>query len=305
MKTIKNNAASIRQRLLNHARAERMDFERILVRYAIERMLYRLSLHGQGNRFLLKGAMLFLTWPVATPRPTGDLDLLGYGSPARDRIAALFSEVCKINDENDGLTFDADSVGVEALREDEEYEGVRLLIDAKLGTAKIKLKIDVGFGDHVHPAPREIEFPCLLSDLAAPRILAYPQETVIAEKFEAMVRYAEATSRLKDFHDIRTISQSFDIEKAVLAEAIAGTLRRRHTAFPETTPYALTPAFAQDQNKNRMWEAFLRRSAPAGTEISLAVVIDDLRRFLEPVYIHLGFPERAHGIWRPKSGWSE
>lgn len=304
MKHATNIPASIRQRLLNHARKTGVDFQRVLVRYAIERLLYRLSLHESRDRFCLKGAMLFLVWPIASPRPTGDLDLLGRGSSDSEQMRALFAEICAIEDASDGLSFDFASFRVDTLREEQEYEGLRIHVNATLAGARIPLQIDLGFGDRVHPEPRVIDFPCILPELRSPHILAYPKETVVAEKFEAMIRYAEAISRVKDLHDIRMISQTFDFEKTTLAEAIAGTLRRRRTDFPTETPYALSPPFANDPQKVRLWEAFLRRSAPADEGLPLGAVVDDLRRFLGPVMIHLSRPDRALGTWTPLTGWS-
>jgi hypothetical protein len=219
-------------------------------------------------------------------------------------MRALFADICAIEDASDGLLFDLDSFRVDRLREEEEYEGLRIHVNATLAGARIPLQIDVGFGDRVHPEPRVIDFPCILSDLKTPHILAYPKETVVAEKFEAMIRYAEAISRVKDLHDIRVISQTFEFEKTTLAEAITGTLRQRRTDLPAETPYALSQTFASDPQKAQLWQAFLRRSAPADEGLPLGAVVDDLRRFLGPVIIHLSRPDRALGTWTPLTGWS-
>lgn len=301
---MKNVAASIRQKLLNLAKKQGTDFQRMLVRYAIERLLYRLSQHAARDSFILKGAMLFITWPERTFRPTGDLDLLGSGSPDPDSMKRLFLEICSIDDISDGVLFDPKSIAVEQVREDEKYQGVRIVVDAHLDTAIIKLQIDVGFGDKVYPAPRRISFPCLLPGMRAPDVLAYPPETVIAEKFEAMVRYGEATSRLKDFYDVWTIAKSFRFEKAALAQAIRGTFHQRGTDIPTEMPFALTPAFADIPDKRMMWEGFVRRSLPAIAPPSFEDLVSGIRQFLGPVLTSLEIPEGAVGTWHPSSGWS-
>lgn len=305
MKEVKNVAASIRQRLLNRAKAEREDFQRILARYAIERLLYRLSLHAAHDSFILKGAMLFIAWPERTFRPTGDLDLLGSGPPDPDTLKQMFLEIFGTDDASDGIHFDPRSLVVEEVRENDEYQGARILADARLDTAIIKVRVDIGFGDKVYPAPRRIKFPCLLPDMNAPTILAYPAETVIAEKFEAMIRYGGATSRLKDFYDIWTIAKTFGFEKAALAQAIGGTLTQRNTDLPTEIPFALTPAFTDIPEKKRMWEGFLRRNPPAVAPPPFEEVVSDIRNFLGPVIGFLKLPEGAVGTWNPNNGWSE
>ena len=305
-KPLTNVAASVRQKLLNLTKKQGADFNRTLVRYAIERLLYRLSQHVAGERFTLKGAMLFITWPERTFRPSGDLDLLGSGAPDPDSMERLFREISTIEDESDGIRFDIDSITVATVRTgEEEYQGVRISIDAHLDTANIKVLTDVGFGDNVYPAPKRIRFPCLLPDMRAAEILAYPPETVIAEKFEAMVRYGEATSRLKDFCDIWTIATTFPFEKATLAQAIRGTLERRGTELPTTMPFALTPAFAVIPEKQRAWDGFLRRNPPAVELPPFDQLVGELRQFLGPVIGSLALLESAVGSWDPSSGWSD
>lgn len=305
MKPVKNVAASARQRLLNLAKKQQTDFNRVLVRYAIERLLFRLSQHAARDLFMLKGAMLFITWPERTFRPSGDLDLLGSGASDPDSIKQLFIGICQIEEASDGISFDTNSITVETVRDTEEqYQGVRIRIQAQLDGAKIPVLIDVGFGDNVYPGPRRIAFPCLLPEMRAPEILAYPPETVVAEKFEAMVRYGEATTRLKDFCDIWTISTTFPFEKAVLVQAIRGTLERRGTDLPTGIPFALTDAFTELPEKQKAWEGFLRRNPPAAELPPFKQVVSDLRQFLGPVIASLALPEGGAGSWDPGAGWS-
>ena len=303
MKQVKNLPASIRAKLLAHSKARREDFNRTLVRYGTERFLFRLSQHASRDRFILKGAMLFLTWPDGVFRPTGDLDLLGYGPPDPPTLQGMIAEICGIPDPDDALVFDLNSISVESVREEDKYQGARVLVCAILQNAKIFLQIDVGFGDAVYPLPRTITFPCLLPNMREPQILAYPAETVIAEKFEAMVRFGAANGRLKDFNDIWAITKTFHFEMAALVRAISGTFMGRETDIPTEIPVALTPAFAELPEKRKMWNAFLQRNPPALPPPSLDEVLADLRRFIGPVLTGSTIPESATGRWDPIHGW--
>lgn len=183
----RNPAASVRQRLLNRARQTGEDFNLVLTRYAVERLLFRLSQSRYRSNFILKGAMLLAAWRAQRHRPTGDLDLTGYGSDSAEELTAAFREIVELPVEPDGLQFDRDGITVSEIREDQEYHGKRVVIPARLGTARIKVQVDIGFGDVVIPEPQELSFPTLLGS-PSPRIRAYPPEAVIAEKFHAMVR---------------------------------------------------------------------------------------------------------------------
>lgn len=304
MTDLKNLPASIRAKLLTRAKATGTNFDRVLVRYGIERFLYRLSQHRYRDRFILKGATLFLTWPEGAFRPTGDLDLLGFGPPEPDTLKVVFAEICSVSDPRDALTFDIGSIAVDAMREDEKYRGVRVTMIAYLEKARISLQIDVGFGDAVHPDPRRITFPCLLSDMAVPEILAYPAEAVIAEKFEAMVRFGEADGRMKDFNDIWVITRTFEFEMATLVQSLIGTFQRRETALPTEIPVALTADFAALPDKQAGWKSFLKKNPPAMTPPPLEELLDDLRRFFDPLLRAAARPEAARGHWNPPRGWT-
>ena len=179
----KRRDVSIRARLLLLARERGDEFQRVLTRYGIERLLYRLGSTDVAERYVLKGAMLFATWPEHALRPTGDLDLLGHGSSDAEAVVQVFSEVCRIGFPDDGIVFDPATLQAKQVREAGEYHGVRLTLRADLAGAGIPLQVDIGFGDRVYPAPLRREFPGLLPGLPAPNLLMYPPETVIAEKF--------------------------------------------------------------------------------------------------------------------------
>lgn len=275
---LKNIGASVRARLLSLSKASGQSFERVLTRFALERLLFRLSQSRHADRFVLKGAMLLMSWFEDPHRGTRDLDLLGFGDPSPDAMLATFREILA-QDAGDGVVFDADAPRVDHIREELEYGGLRLRTTASIGGARITLTIDIGFGDALEPGAELIDYPTML-DLPTPRLRAYARETVIAEKFQAMVALGRANSRMKDFYDIWILGRSFAYDDDRLARAIAATFTRRGTAIPTDPPDALTPAFAADEQKRRQWRAFVEDVAhdPGG----LDDVIDDLAAFLMP-----------------------
>ena len=271
-----NIAASVRARLLNLARQTNQPFDVLLTRFVHERLLYRLSRSPHADRFVLKGAMLLTTWLPGTARGTRDLDLLGFGDSSEQHILGIFREVLAIAGD-DGVAFDLDALQIGLIREELEYGGVRLRGSASLSGARIAVVIDIGFGDSVEPGLETIDYPALL-DLPAPKLRAYAPETVIAEKFQAMVALGRANSRMKDFYDIWVLIRIFDFAHDRLARAIAATFARRQTAVPTEIPDALTRAFAEDPLKQRQWTAFIADLDDAPRE--LQTVTGDLTPFL-------------------------
>ena len=289
----KNMATSVRQRLLNQARSEKQDFQRLLVRYAIERFLFRLSRSEYASQFVLKGAMLFVLWSPQPFRSTGDLDLLGYGANDPESVRKVITGICSQNVPDDGLQFDTASLNVEAAREEDEYQGARVRLDVHLGTAIIPVQIDVGFGDVVNPAPSEIDYPVLIDELPAARIRAYPPETVVAEKFEAMVRFDDLTSRLKDHYDLWVLFRTFPFEGAELQTAIRRTFEQRGTLLSNAMPAPLTPDFAARRVKQDQWKAFLRRTTPTIEPPPFELLVGELRGFFEPIIVALNASDRG------------
>lgn len=298
----RNTAASVRQRLLNLARDRGEDFGLVLTRYALERVMYRLSVSEHREQFVLKGAMLFALWADDPHRPTRDLDLLGHGTIDTQRLEQVFREVIGVEVENDGLEFLAETVRGERIREDEEYEGVRVRLEARLAAARIKIQIDVGFGDVVTPVPQEMEYPVLLA-YPAPRLLTYPRETVVAEKFEAMVKLGIANSRMKDFYDLWVMARDFEFDGALLSRAIKATFERRGTALPTGVPLALSDEFSEDQAKKTQWAAFLRRLGRDAGGTSLAGVTKVLGEFLMPPASAATRAETFDKSWPPAGPW--
>ena len=298
-----NVAASVRQRLLNHAKDRNEDFNFVLGRFAAERLLYRLSVSEHAATFVLKGALLFLLWSDHIYRPTRDVDLLGFGDSSIGKLEDIFRDVCRVEVVEDGLVFAVDSVKGSGIREDQEYDGVRITLLAFLGTARIPLQIDIGFGDAITPEVEAVEFPLLLTvpALPAPKLNAYPRETVIAEKLEAMVALGMANSRMKDFYDLLTLARNFSFDGTVLVRAVQNTFARRGTPVPETTPIALTDEFANDAAKAFQWTNFLKRVNVQADE--LAKVIDQLSRFLLPVLAAAGNRSVFDKNWVAGKNW--
>ncbi|HUZ14503.1 MAG TPA: nucleotidyl transferase AbiEii/AbiGii toxin family protein [Caulobacteraceae bacterium] len=293
----RNIGASVRARLLDRARAEAADYQILLTRYALERLLYRLSLSPHRDRFILKGAMLLMTWVADRFRGTRDLDLLGHGDNSPDAIAEVFRVICAQPIDDDGVVFDVEAIEAAPIREEIEYGGVRVRTTATIAGARVPIQVDIGFGDAITPGPVEIDYPTLL-DSPTPSLRAYPVDTVIAEKFEAIVTLGIANSRLKDdFYDLWLIAETFDLERAALATAVQRTFARRETPLPSEVPVGLSDAYVQTWN--RQWRAFLERERMAAAPEALGVVVADLRRFLLPLTGAMDGDWR----WRRRTGW--
>lgn len=297
-------AQSIHARLLQHARQAELDPNLLLVRFASERLLYRLSRSSHADRFVLKGALLLLVWLGETIRPTRDIDLLGFGDTSPGTLDAVFRELCTLEVEPDGVTFDASSVRTEAIRREGPYGGNRVSLRGYLGRARLHVQVDVGIGDAASPEPSWLTYPSLL-DLPKPRLRAYHPETAIAEKVHAMATLGLANSRLRDFFDVYILCQRESFEGQALAAALAATFGRRGTSLPVDLPVALTPAFTHQDAKKKQWLAYLHRSRISGHVPSdLEEVAVVLRAFLAPILaaVRAGTPFGdtwpAGGPWR-------
>ena len=278
----RNMGHSVFQRLHGISRAEKQDLNLLLLRYGLERFLYRLSISPHKERFVLKGASMFLVWKGRSFRVTRDADLLGFGSPDVKNITDVFSEVCRINLEaEDGMVYRTASLEAAAIREEQEYDGVRVTLEGLLHQARIPLQIDIGFGDAITPGPDIVVFPALLD--GPPAILkAYPRYTVVAEKLEAMVRLGLPNSRMKDFYDVCLLSQIFEFEGRILREVIVKTFQRRQTLLPESEPFALTEAFFTDGAKQIQWRAFVKKTKPVNPSDDLGGTVRQISHFVMP-----------------------
>lgn len=274
-------ARSVQTQLVRHAKAINTDPNLVLTRYAVERFLYRLSRSPHVERFVLKGALLMLAWLGDTLRPTRDADLLGFGDLPDDVLEQIFISVCKVDVEPDAMVFLADTVRVEPIRATDAYGGQRVTLDAILGAARLRVQVDVGIGDAVVPPPTWLDYPSLL-DLPRPRLRAYAAETVIAEKFHAIVVLGLRNSRMKDYFDLHALSREDAVNVSQVHAAIAATFERRKTPLPDGWPLGLSDTFAHDVAKLAQWKAFLGKNRLDSPSLDVAVA--EIRRFLtEPL----------------------
>jgi predicted nucleotidyltransferase component of viral defense system len=240
--------ASVRQRLLNlaHARGQPMDL--LLTRYALERLLHRLSLSPHRERFVLKGAMLLVTWFDEPHRATRDVDLLGFGDATEDALRTTFREIMSI-EADDGVNFDLKNLRIDAIREELEYGGSRLRTTAALAGARIPITVDIGFGDAIAPGAQDVHLPVLL-DMPSPHLRAYPPETVIAEKVHAMVALGRANSRMKDYYDVWMLTGTVALDEQRLRQAIEPLSNSARRPCPAQCPMDLATRFLRTQPSN-------------------------------------------------------
>jgi predicted nucleotidyltransferase component of viral defense system len=298
-------AASVRDRLYNLAQREKRDFNLVLTAFTTERLLYRLSCSEYADGFVLKGARLFALWSHKPQRPTRDLDLLSFGDPSPDALRRAFQAICRAQVEPDGLTFDEMTMTIEEIRLDQEYDGQRIKLTARLAQARIPLQIDVGFGDVVTPEAQMLDYTPLLDTLPTPRIRAYPRETVIAEKLQAIVALGTLNTRMKDFYDICALANDFDYDGQTLCRAIQATFHRRKTSVPSELPASLQHSFAEDEDRKRLWKGFLKRSAIEGlANDDFAAALAKVRDFLGPPLLAAGHDEAVFpSTWHAGKDW--
>ena len=292
--------ASVRQRLLNRARAEGRPFQELLQYFAMERFLYRLASSPFADRFVLKGALLLTAWKAPVTRPTIDIDLAGRTSNELEHIRLVVAELCQLDTEPDGLEFAADSIEVQRIKEDAEYEGVRIRFNATLAKARIPMQIDVGFGDVIVPKPVEVEYPAML-EFPPPVLRAYPKETVVAEKLEALTVLGMLNSRIKDYYDTALLARMYPFEGALLVEAIRSTFHHRDTEV-EAIPVGLTEAFSADPARAVQWRAFVRRSR-LGSEWELEKIVEQVRLFASEPLAAAAEDHPFDLNWRPGGPW--
>jgi len=292
--TIKDIGASVRARLLSVAKKSGRDFDAVLLQYMQERFLYRLSLSPYRRHLILKGALLFLAYDMSLLRPTKDIDFLGSAtSNDLDEIRGIVAAIARIK-LDDGVHFNDASVSVERIKEDADYEGVRVKLEARLTTAKKLLQLDIGFGDVVVAGPVEMDFPILLEDQPTPNLLVYSRESAIAEKFEALVNLNLLTSRMKDIYDILHLAERETFSLATLREAIMATFARRLTRF-EDRNLVFSTEFATNKDKATQWSAFLHRSR-LESSLTIAEAMKRLEAFVEPV---CSVESQSNATWSP------
>ncbi len=302
-KDITNVAASIHQLLLNKAKKSSRPFNELLQHFAIERFIYRLSISPHADQFILKGALMFSAWCGPASRPTMDIDLLGKIDNRIDTITTVMKDVCLIDVEPDGISFNAETVEAARITEDAEYEGVRTRVHGNLGKARISIQVDIGFGDVVVPHAGMVLYPTIL-DFPAPELKGYTMESTIAEKFQAMVKLGVLNSRMKDFYDIWFLSRTFDFKSEVLIEAIVKTFDKRNT--PVNLKTALfDPSFGMDREKNVQWRGFISKAKLTGTGApeSFGNIVAAVKVFLEPLAAAIIEQKWFNSVWTAPGPW--
>ncbi len=293
--------ASVRQRLLNQSRAQTRPFQELLQYFAMERFLYRLAKSPAADRFVLKGALLLIAWQAPISRPTMDIDLAGRTSNDLDHISELVRSVCSVITEPDGIVYDPSSIEAARIKEGAQYEGVRITFNATLARARIPMQIDIGFGDVIVPAPTTVAYPTLL-EFPAPVLLAYPKETVVAEKLEALTKLGLMNSRMKDYYDLALLSRLYSFTGAVLVEAVIATFGHRETRI-ESNPIGLTEAYYTDPARSLQWRAFVRRSRFTEQPGDLKRLVLDVREFAIPL-LTAALDNDPPRRWRPGGPWA-
>jgi hypothetical protein len=296
-----NVAASVHQRLLNHARATDRPFNEVLQRFALERFLYRLGCSPHASRFVLKGALMLTAWQIPAPRPTRDIDLLGRMENTVAQVVSAVEAICQEPVPDDGLRFESEGIIGERITETANYSGVRLRFAAYLGQARIAMRIDVGFGDPLVPGSSVVQLPTIL-DFPPPKVQGYSRESTIAEKYQIMVYLGQINSRMKDFYDVWSLATHFAFEGPTLAKAVSETFRSRGTSL-SSHPIAFGDAFAADSEKQLQWEAFRRRLRMEDTPATLLEVAAVIAAFLGPVTEALLDGQPFQQRWEPGGRW--
>lgn len=275
-----NLAASIRQRLLNRARATGRSHQELAILFALERLLFRLGHSPHASAFVLKGGLMSMVWVGDGARPTRDLDLLGLAAATPEQVAAALRQILAMEME-DGLQFDLASIRWSYITTALPQPGIQFTFNCDLGGMRLPLQVDVGFGDAVVPPPVWVSYPSLL-DFESPRLLGYPAEVTAAEKLHAIVVRGRANTRLKDYYDLYTAAGLGLLPAERLAAAIVHTFQRRLTEIPVDCPEGLTRTFAEDRTSQAQWEAFRRKSSLRAPD--LIVVTDRIAQFAVPAF---------------------
>ena len=296
-KNVINIAASVRQKLLNKSKELAQPFNELLQYYGLERFLYRISVSKYHDKFILKGALLFTVWRQSAIRSTVDIDLLGKVSNKPEDIVKVFQEICSLKAEEDGLRFESASVIAEPITLDADYHGVRVQLCGYLGTAKIRVQVDIGFSDIITPNPETSYYPTIL-DLPAPRMNCYNKETAIAEKLQAIVKLDILNSRMKDIYDIWILSKRFEFDGMFLQSAIINTFKKRQTELT-TNVITFTEQYYRNPEKISQWKGFLKRSKVSDIPADLEDVLESVRTFLLPVLSHIAGNDKFKKIWKP------
>lgn len=301
-KDLKDIEASVRGRLQNKAKDTNSPFAEVLQYYGMERFLYRFSCSEYANKFILKGALMFTAWHVPERRTTLDIDFLARFDNKVTSIEKMIKDVCKTDVVPDGLVFDYGSVKGQRITEDADYEGIRVKFTGFLQRSRITMQIDIGFGDSIYPGPKAIEYPAIL-DLPLPRLKGYPAESVISEKFEAMVKLGLLNSRMKDFFDIRLMIRQFNFNGSKLAEALKRTFTHRKTEFPKDKYIFAEEIYDNRSDRQTLWKTFLNKGDINNAPQELSAVATEIERFLFKPLDAIKKDQKFTGKWKAPGPW--
>ena len=301
-KDIINIQASVRARLQNKAKETNRPFSEVLQYYGMERFLYRFSKSQYARQFILKGALMFTAWNIPQRRTTLDIDFLARFDNQIGSIEKVIKDICRIKVVSDGLVFDPETVKGMRIKEDADYEGVRLKFVGFLERARIPMQMDIGFGDIVYPRPKIFDYPVIL-DLPKPHLKGYPLESVVSEKFEAMVKLGLLNSRMKDFYDIWLMMRQFDFNGLNLTEALKRTFEHRKTVLPQKRPLFAEEIYYDKSDRQTLWMAFLRKGDIKHAPDKLSVTAKEIEKFLiKPLdAIHKGIEYKK--TWKASETW--
>jgi predicted nucleotidyltransferase component of viral defense system len=300
---VKDITTSVQARLKNEAEQQGKPFAEVLQYYGMERFLYRLSKSQYVDKFILKGGLLFYGWNVPLRRPTRDMDFRGYLDNSEKSILKTIKNVIAELVPEDGIVFDPGTIDIEQTQLDADYEGVRIKFSGYLGRARIPIQIDIGFSDVLASRVERIDYPILLSGTKAPRLKGYPRESIVSEKFHAMIRHAALNSRFKDYYDIWLLTENFKFNSQLLQHAIKKTFTKRQTEIPIERPVALTVEFAET-NRGK-WTNYLKKLDLQNRDVNdFADVVNRIWSLLEyPTQISLGKKTSKPLQWTPRKGW--
>lgn len=299
-KEVKNVVASVLARLRNTSKSNGVPFQQVLQQYAMERFLYRVSKSRHAQSVILKGALLLKTSGIPNARPTMDIDMLRKGKADQASLVALIKDCATLEVETDGLTFLDSTLTAEEITKDSEYKGTRILMDARMDNVRLRLQIDFGVGDIIVPGPRVIEYPVFLGGDTI-QLLAYPVESAVAEKLQAMVALGSANSRMKDFYDVWICSKHLDFDTDRLLKAISATFKNRETPIPAQEFEALTGTFAAAHRVQ--WNAFVRKMGEEELIDRFGKIIEDIKTFAMPAFRSLASGDKIAQQWRTGNGW--
>ena len=283
IKEIHNFGCSVKAKLLNISRNEKLGYQMLVTRYLQERLLYRLSISQYHDHFFLKGGALLYAHERFMARPTLILILWGHHiDNDKENVKKVFAEICAIPYQQDGVTFYTETLRTEDIAVEKKYPGVRLTLSASIDTIRQDVSMDIGFGDVITPCPSELDYPNLIDGFPATNILAYSLETVIAEKFQTVIVRAEANSRMKDFYDLYTILHGGKYDSEILSEAINATFENRQTVYTDNH-IVFSNDFANNTDLNTRWNSFVKK-LKLQQELTFPEVVGFLQTKLEPYW---------------------